>query len=127
MTATAACYIVAVTVTTIVVVTVTEVRGHTKVLKPYKDPKYYNNQHSAGMYDAFPPKRHETTKVHKTNKIILQTELTWPWVSTQLQCRVPPFPHQLVTTDYSGYYLECCLHHTKRTVVVSTGRNTPAA
>lgn len=59
----------------------------------------------------------------------MRIELTRPRVSTQQRHRVPPVPttSQLVATDHSsGFCLECCLHRTKRTVVVNTDRNTPA-
>ena len=49
-------------------------------------------------------------------------------ISYQLQQRVPPVPatNQPVATDYIGCCPECCLHRTKRTVVVDTERNVPA-
>ena len=49
------------------------------------------------------------------------------YILSIIQHRVPPVPttNQLVAADYSGCCLECCLHRTKRTVVVNTERNTP--
>lgn len=69
----------------------------------------------------------ETKDVETWHKVNAQTGLTWPWVSTELQHRVPPVPAaNRLATDCSGWCLERCLHCTKRTIVVSTDGNTPA-
>ena len=70
---------------------------------------------------------HET-KAHTCNEINVQPALTCPQVSAQLQHGDPRVPttNLLVAAEHSGCCFECCLHRTKRTVVMNTKRNAPA-
>ena len=70
------------------------VRGHTQVLEPRRIRKNKIYKNSSCKFYAFPAlnaRYEEGAQVKRSN---VQTELTWPRVSTQLQhtCRVPPFP-----------------------------------
>ena len=86
---------------------------------PRKTRKTKWNQNSSGKYYAFPPKTHDTKNGAQVKRSNVQTELTWPRVSTQLRHRVPPFH---TTNQTRGYELQRLgrLHRTNRTVIVST-------
>ena len=60
---------------------------------PRKIRKSKYNQNSSGKHYSFPPKTHDTNKGAQVKGSNVQTELTWPRVSSQLQHRVLPFPH----------------------------------
>ena len=59
---------------------------------PRKIRKNEWNQNSSGKYYAFPPKMHDAEEGAQVKRSNVQTELTWPRVSTQPQRRVPSFP-----------------------------------
>ena len=69
------------------------VRGHTKVLEPEEDPKKPNEiKIRQGNTTLSRLKTHDTEEGAQVKRSNVQTELTWPQVSTQLQHIVPPSP-----------------------------------
>ena len=59
---------------------------------PRKIRKTKWSQNLSGKYYAFPPKNARYEEGAEVKWSNVQTELTWPRVSTQLRRRVPPFP-----------------------------------
>ena len=70
------------------------VRGHTKVLEPYlgRSEKPSEIKIRQGNTTLSRLKTHDTDKGAQVKRSNVQTELTWPRVSTQLQHRVHPSP-----------------------------------